>query len=171
MRISALFAAAVMSLAASACATTPADTHHHHPAAHVNAIQLDVDARAVVEWADALNGRNYVQRQVTSMEVGGGQTVSLEFADLPPEVFDPAALGGETIDLTVTVLTTVLENGDVHHAVTLETVGTESGTREIIAQPSLTAAKGATSTVHIGTEAPGQLESGFSMDLVASRIE
>ncbi|WP_417482868.1 hypothetical protein [Maricaulis sp.] len=171
MRISTLFAAAVISLAASGCSTTSADRHHYHPAAHANAMQLNVDARAVVEWDAALNGRNYTQRQVTSMEVGGGQTVSLEFADLPPEVFDPAALGGETIDLTVTVLTTVLGNGDVLHAVTLETVGAESGTREIIAQPSLTAAQGETSTIHIGTEAPGQLESGFTMDLVASRIE
>ncbi|WP_417467271.1 hypothetical protein [Maricaulis sp.] len=169
MRTSALLAAAILSLGASGCVTTAPD-HNRRNTAQAPAMQLGVDARALVQWADARPGRNYVQRQTTAIAVGGGQTLVLQFPGLPAEVFNPAALGDEMLDLTVTVLTTVLDTGGVHHAVTLETVGTETGRFEIVAQPSLTVAEGETATVHIGTDAPGQLEAGFTLDLVASRI-
>jgi len=171
MRSPAIFLAFIASLAAAGCAATATDQSQSLTAVREAPMQLSVDARAIVEWSDAYPGSNYSQRQTTSIAIGGGQTLVLEFADLPPEVFDLGAAGGEHFDLTVTILTSVLENGDVHHAVTLSATGHESGVPQTIAQPSLTAHEGATSTVHIGMEADGGTHAGFMMDLVASRIE
>ncbi len=160
-----LMCASFSALALSGCAVLDGGLTRHF-SSRADA-QLMVSYDATIDAV--LPGETVGVQQFMAAHAASGEPFSLAFENLPAAVFDLAEIDNPVrLDLAVNIVFLELESGDIRYDVTLTTTSVGGGEPMIVATPQLTAAEGATVTVHLAQEAD-PFHSRFNLDLSGSR--